>query len=273
MKAKNISYQSNAFLQHFIALNRSCFDITEAKKVLAGQSENAAWELLSDMTKRGLLMRIKQGLYYIIPFEQDPLTFMPDWHLLAECLAKDINHYIGYYSALQLHNLTTQPALNELIITDRQVRPSIIKVKGTNFQFIYHNQKHFFGAEKIWVDSYQKVSCSDLEKTFVDCLYKPEHAGGIVETGKALYKAKKSINYDKLLRYCVQFDSQAVIKRLGFLLELLKIDNPIIDELQRLKSNSYIPLDTEMPNEGKRLSRWRIRQNIDSETIQSSILT
>lgn len=56
MKDKNISYQSNALLQHFIALNRPCFDITEAKKILAGQSENAAWELLSDMTKRGLLM-------------------------------------------------------------------------------------------------------------------------------------------------------------------------------------------------------------------------
>ncbi len=273
MKDKNISYQSNALLQHFIALNRRCFDITEAKKVLAGQSENAAWELLSDMTKRGLLMRIKQGLYYIIPFEQDPVTFMPDWHLVAECLARGTNHYSGYYSALQLHNLTTQPALNELIVIDRQVRPSVIKVKDTNFQFIYHNQKHFFGAKKVWVDSYHKISCSDLEKTFVDCLYKPEHAGGIVETGKALYKAKQSINYDTLLRYCEQFDSQAVIKRLGFLLELLKIENPIIDKLQRLKSNSYIQLDTEMPNEGKRLSRWRIQQNIDSETIQSSILT
>lgn len=183
------------------------------------------------------------------------------------------NHYIGYYSALQLHNLTTQPALNELVVTDRQIRPAIIKVKDINFRFIYHNHKHFFGAKKIWVDSYHKVLCSDLEKTFVDCLYKPEHAGGIVETGKALYKAKQSISYDRLLEYCKQFGSQAVIKRLGFLLELLKIENPIIDKLQKLKSNSYIQLDTEMPNKGKRLSRWSIQQNIDSETIQSSILT
>jgi predicted transcriptional regulator of viral defense system len=94
-----------------------------------------------------------------------------------------------------------------------------------------------------------------------------------VETGKALYKAKQSINYERLLEYCKQFDSQAVIKRLGFLLELLKIENPIIDRLQRQKTNSYIQLDTEMPNTGKRLSRWSIQQNIDSETIQSSILT
>ena len=218
-------------------------------------------------------MRVRQGLYYIIPFEQDPAKFMPDWPLLAECLANGANHYIGYYSALQLHNLTTHPALNELIVTDREIRPAIIKVKNTNFRFIYHNQKHFFRANQIWIDSYHKVLCSDLEETFVDCLFKPEHPGGIVETGKALSKAKQFINYDRLLEYCKQFDSKAVIKRLGFLLELLKIENPIIAKLQTLKTNSYIQLDTKMRNTGKRLSRWSIQQNIDSETIQSSILT
>jgi predicted transcriptional regulator of viral defense system len=34
---------------------------------------------------------------------------------------------------------------------------------------------------------------------------------------------------------------------------------------------SYIQLDTEMPNQGKRLSRWFIQQNIDSETVQAAI--
>jgi predicted transcriptional regulator of viral defense system len=273
IKYKNISSQSNALLQHFIAGNKSCFDVTEAKKVLPSNSENAIWELLSDMTKRGLLMRVKKGQYYIIPFEQDPKIFMPDWHLLAECLVKGASYYIAYYSALQLHNLITQPALNELIVVNSQVKPSTVKIKDTNFQFIFHNQKHFFGAKKIWIDSYHKVMCSDLEKTFVDCLFKPGYAGGIAEIGKALYKARPSINYEKLLEYCEQFDSQAVIKRLGFLLELLKVENPIIDKLQKLKTNTYIVLDTEMPKEGKRLSRWRVQQNIDSETIQSSIFT
>lgn len=273
MKHKNISYQSSTLLQHFISLGKSCFDITEAKKALQGTPKNGVWELLSDMTKRGLLMRTRKGHYYIIPYEQDPLTFMPDWHLLAECLIKDTGYYIAYYSALQIHALTTQPAFNELIVTNRQVRPATIKIKDVLFQFIYHNKKHFFGAKKIWIDSYNKVLCSDLEKTFVDCLFNPGHAGGIVEIGKALYKAKQSIDYKKLLEYCRKFDSQAVIKRLGFLLELFKIEHPIIDDLQKLKSNTYILLDTEMPKTGKKLSRWRIQQNIDSETIQSSILT
>jgi predicted transcriptional regulator of viral defense system len=273
MKGKNISYQSNELLQGLIAANKSCFDFNEAQKIIRNISRTALRELLRDMTRRGLLMRIKKGLYYVIPFEQDPETFMPDWHLLAECLVKDVDYYIAYYSALQLHNLITQPALNELIVVNRQIKPAIIKIKDTGFQFIFHNHKHFFGAKKVWVDSYQKVKCSDLEKTFVDCLFKPEYGGGIVEIGKALHKARQSINYETLLEYCKQFDSQAVIKRLGFLLELLKIENPIIENLQKMKTNTYIMLDTEMPKVGKRLSRWRILQNIDSETIQTSILT
>ena len=39
---------------------------------------------LGDVYKRQLLLRVKKGVYYIIPYEQDPETFMPDWHLLAQ---------------------------------------------------------------------------------------------------------------------------------------------------------------------------------------------
>jgi len=68
---------------------------------------------LGNMAKRGLLMRVKEGLYYVIPFEQDSETFMPDWHLLSQYLVGDAEYYIGYFSALQIHNLTTQPHLKE----------------------------------------------------------------------------------------------------------------------------------------------------------------
>lgn len=273
MKGKNVSYQSNNLLGYFNAKNQPWVNYAKASKALPGATESAILQLLSDMTRRGLLMRVKNGLYYIIPFDQDPELFMPDWHLLAEPLVKGMPYYIGYYSALQIHELTTQPSQTEYIVVNHQIKPAITKVKDTSFQFVYHNSKHFFGSKKTWIDSFHKVSCSDLEKTFIDCLFKPDYAGGIVEVGKALYKAKNKIDYKKLLDYCKQFDSDAVIKRLGFLLELLDISNPVIDELQALKTNSYVILDTELPKEGKRTSRWNIRQNLDSETIQSAILT
>lgn len=271
MKHKYISTQSNKLLSWFNSQNRACFDYAEALKALSGSKESAVRELLSDMTKRGLLMRLKRGVYYIIPYEQNSESFMPDWHLVAEHLVKDAELYIGYYSALQIHNLITQPSLKEQIVVSRQIRPSTIKIRKVPFQFIYHNENHFFGAKKIWIDSFHKVLCSDLEKTIIDCLFKPCYSGGIVEIARAIHISEHQIKFDKLLEYTKKFKSQAVIKRLGFLLELLEISNNITDELLKIKTASYVLLDTELPVSGKMISRWSIQQNIETETIKSSI--
>jgi len=273
MYSKNISTQSSKVLNYFHKIDQYCFDYSDSKKALPNSSDSAVKELLSDMVRRGLLMRVKKGLYYLIPYEQDPQTFTPDWHLLAEPLTKGTQHYIGYYSALQIHNLITQPSLKEQIVVAKQLRPSQIDVNGITYQFIYHNSEHFFGAKKIWIDGFNKVMCSDLEKTFIDCLFKPDYAGGIVEIAKAIYMSKDKIKYDQLFDYAVKFNSQAVIKRLGFLLELLEIKTDIIEKLQEIKTNSFILLDTELPSEGKRSNRWGVQQNLELETIKSAIFT
>ncbi len=273
MKKKLISTQSSEILAHFNQMGQDCFDYSEAQLALPNSSGSALKELLSVMVKRGLLLRLKKGLYYIIPYEKDAETFMPDWHIAASHLTKGNEYYIGYYSALQIHNLITQPSLKEQIVVPKQIRPSKIKIKNVDFQFIYHNKNHFFGAKKMWIDSYNKVLCSDLEKTIIDCLFKPDYAGGIVEIARAIYTSKDKIKFDKLLEYSERFKSQAVIKRLGFLLEILEIQTEILPTLNKLKTTSYVLLDTELPKSGKMISRWSIQQNLETETIKSAIYT
>ena len=104
-------------------------------------------------------------------------------------------------------------------------------------------------------------------------MFKPEYAGGIVEVAKAINVSKEKIQFELLLEYAIQFNSQAVIKRLGFLLEILEIHTPILNKLNKIRTTSYVLLDTELPTSGKRLSRWRIQQNIETETILSAIYT
>lgn len=273
MKHKNISTQSNEFLNYFNDKGKVCFEYKEAFNIFPNAKNGTVRKLLSDMTNRGLLMRLKEGIYYIIPYEEDSESFMPEWHLIVKHLVKGAKHYIAYYSALQLHNLITQPSLKEQVVVAKQIRPSKLKVKNIEFQFIYHNENHFFGAKKIWVDHFNKVLCSDLEKTIIDCLFKPDYAGGIVEITRAIYLSKEKIDYDTLLEYVIKFNSQAVIKRLGFILELLNIKTKIISKLQKLKTTSYTSLDTELPKSGKMISRWSIQQNIDIETIKSALYT
>jgi predicted transcriptional regulator of viral defense system len=273
MKDKFISAQSGKILSYFNELGKPGFSLKEAMKALPESKPSTVRELLSDMTRRGLLMRLKEGVYYIIPYETNPETYMPDWHLVVEYLVGPTPYYIGYYSALQIHNLIVQPSLKEQVVISKQIRPAEIKIHDVSFQFIYHNQKHFFGAKKTWIDSFHKVQCSDLEKTIVDCLFKPNYSGGIVEVARAIYISKATINFDRLLEYVRRFDSQAVIKRLGYLMEVLQIPSTIIDSLQQLKSSSYIVLDTELPKEGRYISRWNIQENIEPDTIQSAIRT
>jgi predicted transcriptional regulator of viral defense system len=270
---KNISSKSSQLLYYFIQQSIDCFNYEDASQALPESSRTALKELLRDMTLRGLLMRLKRGLYYIIPYEQNSESFMPDWHLISGHLVRNTDHYIGYYSALHIHNLVTQPSLKEQIVVSKQIRPSTIEIKGVQFQFIYHNEKHFFGSKKMWIDSYHKVKCSDLEKTFIDCLFKPDYAGGIVEIARAIYASRNEINYLKLLEHIEKFKSQAVIKRLGFLIETLELETGIINILQEKKTPSYVLLDTELPKSGKIINRWSIQQNLDSETIRSAIYT
>jgi predicted transcriptional regulator of viral defense system len=272
IKHKNITTLSSKILAVYIENGKNWFKIDEVYRRFPELSKKSIIQQLLMMIESGILMRIRDGVYYIIPYEQNSETFMPDWHLLAEPLVGQ-DYYIGYYSALQIYQLITQPSLKEQIVVNKQIKPTEREIKSVKFQFVYHNEKHFFGYKKVWIDNFNKVFCSDLEKTIIDCLYKPDYAGGIVEIAKAIFMVKDKIKYETLLKYSLQFHTQVVIKRLGYLLELLQIETPIIETLQKMRSNSIALLDTEAPKNGKIFSRWNIQQNIDAETIKSVILT
>ena len=273
VKHKTMLSQSSQLLSRLNLADKSCFKIEDAYQIMEKSNNDAVRKLLSDLVKRGLLLRLKKGLYYTIPYEREADTFMPNWHIIATHLANGMNYYIGYYSALEIHSLITQPSLQEQIIVDKQIKPSIIKIKDIQFRFIFHNKKHFFGAKNVWIDDFTQVKCSDFEKTIIDCLYKPHYAGGIVEISKAIFKLKEKLDYSKLFEYLKIFDSQAVVKRLGFLLELFGINHSILVQLNKMKTKSFTQLDPSLPRQGKMISKWSLQLNLDTETIKSAILT
>ena len=271
MKHKTLNNTSALLLAKLNEIDKLYFSLSDVKEILHESTYDSIRRLLSNMVNRGLLLRIKDGLYHIIPYDKVPDTYEPDWHITASHIVDNCDYYIGYYSALSVHSLITQPALKEQIVVNKHQSKKSLVVKNTEFQFIYHNATHYFGYKNVWIDNFNKVKCSDIEKTFVDCLFMPAYAGGIVEIAKALYKARENTDFNKLQDYAIQFGSQAVVKRLGYILELLNINTPIIEKLYKYRTNAFTMLDPSLPAEGKMLSRWRVQQNIDSETILSSL--
>lgn len=133
---KNISYRSSQLLNALIARKKDFFALSDALSILSDKDYSTVRKLLSDMTKRGLIMRIKEGLYHRIPYEQHPDQYFPNWHLTAEAMVQPKEYYIGFYSALDIHGLITQPSMVEQVVTHEQVKPKIQQVKNVRFEFI-----------------------------------------------------------------------------------------------------------------------------------------
>lgn len=273
MKNKNISYRSSLLLKNLNESGQTFFTVKDAVKSFGTNYSSSILELLSAMTRRGLIMRVKDGLYHVIPYEKDSNDYFPNWHLTAEAIVKGRDYYLGFYTALEIYNLITQPSLVEQIIVRQRMQPKTYKVKDVKFEIITYNEKHFFGSEKTWIDDFNKVYCSDLEKTIIDCLYKPNYANGITEIVKAIFKSREKINIEKMLMYLDKFNAQVVYKRLGFLLQNLDILPILTKEIQSKLSTSYASLDPSLPKDGKHNSEWKIVDNVGIEFALKSIWT
>jgi predicted transcriptional regulator of viral defense system len=83
-KHKSISNTESLILTTFIDRGKNWFSVSEADRYIPELGSNAVRIQLKRMVDEGLLMRVQDGVYYIIPYEQNSETSMPDWHLLAE---------------------------------------------------------------------------------------------------------------------------------------------------------------------------------------------
>lgn len=270
---KSISYRSSELLSALISQKKDFFTLKDASEILTGKDNTTVRKLLSDMTKRGVIMRIKEGLYHRIPYEQKPDQYFPDWHLTAVAMVQPKDYYIGFYSALDIHGLITQPSMVEQVVTKEQVKPKSQQVKNVRFEFITLSKNRFFGFKMQWIDDFNKVNCSDLEKTLLDCLYKPDFAGGITEITKALFKSREKLQPAIFQSYLEKFDTQVVYKRLGFIISQLGLFPELQNFIAGKISSSYAPLDPSLPKQGYYNSKWGIIDNIDFKTVLDSLKT
>lgn len=98
---------------------------------------------------------------------------------------------------------------------------------------------------------------------------RPEYCG-VTEVAKGLWMRHEDMKTTKLVEYALRMGTGAVIRRLGYLLELYAIAPE--NELSRLRdllSETYAPLDTLLPREGPHLRRWRLQWNITPQELES----
>lgn len=232
---------------------------------------SGAWSknILSKLARNGVAQRVGRGKYAVIPADvvYGRKSYVADPLNLVSELMKYTDYYVAYYSAAQFHGLTEQMPFKTQVAVVKQMRP--IKVGNVFVSFVKIKQERFFGNEDTkYLDAL--LSISNVEKTVIDCIDRPELCGGITEVFRIISNAFEAgrVNFQILVSYAKRFRSYAVAQRLGFILEYFrerkKIQVPpeIINELKELVGSKIYPLDTKSSKKGEISEKWKINNNV-----------
>jgi predicted transcriptional regulator of viral defense system len=268
IRSKTVGRQTAGLLAGLYDRPQSTFTLADAQEI-TGLSSHLASSLLHKAVRRGLVSRLKPGVFVIVPPELGSASeYAGDPYLTAKRLAGAAPCFISHASAMEIHRMVTQPQLAVFASSSKRLRSRI--VHGTQFRFVYVQPEHYFGSMKHWVTKQESVEISDLERTVIDGLRQPEYCGGITEVAKGLWMRHEEMQATILVDYALRMATGAVVRRLGYLLEIYAIASE--SELSRLRdalTETYAPLDPMLPEEGTHLRRWRLQLNITPQELES----
>jgi predicted transcriptional regulator of viral defense system len=269
---KTLGSQAGSLVTELHEQGKTIFSYSEVRDIKKINSKTAR-SLIGRMVERGVAARLKPGLFILVPFEMGrEREYLGNPYVAARELAGTPDYYISHASAMEIHRMVTQPQFVVFATTPKFLRPHL--VLGTEFRFVRCKTVNLFGIISHWATKTEKIQVSDLERTVIDGLKQSEHCGGFSEVAKGFWMRREDINPHRLVDYALRLDVGAVIRRLGFLLELFEVDAPRdLDRLQERLSATYAILDPMLPSEGRLLSRWRLKLNIRPEEIQAVVRT
>lgn len=272
LQAKTIGPRIAFLLAELYEQQKMIFSVRDVEKI-TGRDSNSARTLTTRLVSRGLATRIKPGLFILIPSELGhEREYLGNPYIVAAEIAGGENCFISHSSAMDIHQMVTQPQLVVYTTSTKQIRPR--SVIGTEFRFVSCKPKHFFGTTHHWVTKTQKVEVSDLERTVIDGLRQSEYCGGFSEVAKGYWMRRQNMDVKQLVEYALMLGIGAVYRRLGYLLELFETkETGQVDLLRKKLTSTYMLLDPAMPVEGKFIARWRLRLNVSPEEIKNIIRT
>ncbi|HLG20739.1 MAG TPA: hypothetical protein VI895_13115 [Bdellovibrionota bacterium] len=234
-------------------------------------SRNYAYKLAHILHKKGWLESVAPGHFFLIGAERGPKG-IPEMNpfLLARLLPKP--YFFAYRFACVQHGLLTQVPTVIHVALSRPKRP--FELKNTRFEFIELSRKRFFGDEETLVMG-EKINVSDLERSVLDALDRPELVGGIEAVAQVVFHAGKNLNFRKLLGYLRRFDDSALARRFGYLCELLQVALPknVNAYLETLGKRipAYLGMPRRWGTEGELNKRWSLILNVPRKELLGEV--
>ena len=214
---------------------KQVFNINEISRI-TGIKKNVLSVYLERMEKKGLITRIEKGKYALT---KNP--FIIASHLVFPS-------YLSLTTAFYLHGTLSQVPTKLFVITTKKKQK--LRVGNVEIIFISTRPKYMFGYRKQRFHG-GYVFLADLEKAIVDSLLYLRYV-----RLSYIIDAIKTSSIDKLIEYAKRIDSEAVIRRMGYLLDKLGVKHSL-----KRKNKVVYKLNPSIKKKGKFNKKWYLYIN------------
>lgn len=232
-----------------------------ARTETARRSPRTTDSLLRRYVAEGRLLRLRAGLYAVVPRSADAATAPVDPYLVATKLAPDAT--LAYHAALQFWGKAYSVWQRFHFVTETSTRalrfrglefvpvklPLPLRQLPTSDRYVTE-QRHAGGTVRV----------TTLERTLVDVLDVPSNAGGWEEVWRSL-EMVEFFDLDAIASYVMKLGAALTAARVGFFLEqhreALMVEDKHLDPLRRLRPRQPRYLDARR-KPGKLVAAWNL---------------
>lgn len=226
------------------------FTLADAESII-GSSRAAARDVIYRLAHKGRLARVEKGRYVLAParagiegnWSENAFVILP--HIIDE-------YYVGFWTAMSHWGMTEQLPVAIFVATTKRKRP--VKYGGQSFRFITVSKSKFFGYTDEGING-QTFRISTREKTVADALVFPRYCGGMSEVTKAIWNSRKRLDWRKILAATERLGVDVALRRLGYVLRLLRIQPEISESLAKRDWKGFRFLDPSAPKAAIAYSR------------------
>src|SRR3989338_2114413 len=214
---------------------------TKDMMLLLNINRTKAYNTIKALKRKKAIEAVKAGLYALHGTSELVIGSCLNWP-----------SYLSFWSALNYYGFTDQLPNTIFYATTRY------KKKVDNYKYVTLSKKRFFGYTRAG-----DIIIAEKEKAIIDSLLFPKYAGGISELIECIRAAVKELDKDKLIDYAVKIKSKAVLRRLGFILELIGYKGKMLEKIAKRTGRGYELLDPSLNKKNNLNKKWLLDINYD----------